>query len=198
MNKQFIPLQQFPREHTVENLFSLAITQKESSTKIVMQSTNLINTAEIPFIVDLLREYLPNVLLTQCFNEGNLPFTLEVRNTEIGHLFEHILLEYLCQLKIAKGFSEAEFSGRTRWNWIKDPRGKFHIRLNCGIEDADILPAAIEKTIELMKLLLQNNQPMLFSRRRFFTSRNGLKNGKRLRRRIKKARKLPEKTPHLL
>src|ERR1700737_3152384 len=126
MSNQFLPLPQTPNERTVENLFTLAIIQRTNFTKIIMQSPNYINTGEIPFIVDQLKEYLPNVLMTQCYNEDNLPFALEVRNTEIGHLFEHILLEYLCQLKIAKGFAKAEFAGRTRWNWIKDPRGKFH------------------------------------------------------------------------
>lgn len=146
---------------------------------------NQITTGNIPFIVEILKEHLPNVLLTQCFNEENLPFRIEVKNTEIGHLFEHILLEYMCQLKIAKGSLQAMYRGRTRWNWVRDPRGKFHISLNCTAEDADILPLAIEKTNELMKIIYDYNQSSLF-RRRVFTSRFGLKNGKRLKRRLSK------------
>jgi len=175
-------------EFSVENLFSLAITQKKTSTKIIMQLlNNQVSTSEIPFIVELLKERLPNVLLTQCFNDQDLPFSIEVRNTELGHLFEHILLEYLCQLKIAKGYQCAVFSGRTKWNWIRDPKGKFHIHLNCGEKDADILPLAVEKTVALMRYVLENKQQQLFPARRFFYSRNGLKNGKRSRKKLSPA-----------
>lgn len=176
------------QDHTIENLFSLNIMQKNSSTKIIMQlHGEEVNTAHIPFIVDLLKMNLPNVLLTKCFNDDNLPFREEVRNTELGHLFEHILLEYLCQLKIAKGHSKASYAGRTRWNWVKDPRGKFHIHLNCGMRDSDILPAAIEKTVTLMKLVMQYEQGSLFPAASLpgayprLSRRNGLKNGRRVK-----------------
>jgi hypothetical protein len=121
-----------------------------------------VNTTHITNIVELLQIYLPNVLQTQCFNYDNLPFTIEVQHTEIGHLFEHVLLEYLCQLKIAKGSQKATFAGRTSWNWIRDPKGKFYISLNCGKKDADILLLAIEKTIQLMKIILQREQRQRF------------------------------------
>ncbi len=140
---------------TIENLFSLAITQRITSTQITMQSlSEHVNTAHLPRVVALLHIHLPTVLQTTCYNDENLPFVREVEQTEIGHLFEHILLEYLCQLKIAKGHSSAVFSARTRWNWVRDPWGKFHIRLSCGQKDADILPIAVEKTIALMRIIM--------------------------------------------
>lgn len=164
------------RHYSVENLFLLAITQQQTKTKIHMQLLSKhLNTSHIPYIEQLLKQHLPNVLLTECFNDDNIPFAIEVKNTEIGHLFEHILLEYLCQLKIAKGFSRAVFAGRTRWNWIRDPKGTFHIHLNCGMQDADILPIALEKTINLMKIILLTKQAPLLPQRRYFYSRNGLK-----------------------
>jgi hypothetical protein len=171
------------RNYSIENYFSLEVLQKTNSTKIFMQLfLNQVNTSNIPFIVEILQENLPNVLLTQCFNDENIPFRIEVRNTELGHLFEHILLEYLCQLKIAKGFATASYAGRTRWNWIKYPHGSFHIQLNCGIRDADILPIAIHKTNELMKTIMQSTQPALFSPSKTSLTQNGLKNGKRMKR----------------
>ncbi len=151
--------------YTVENLFSLAITQRTRSTQITMQVlNNQIHTTKVPSVVRNLKKHCPNVLVTQCFNEENLPFIKEVKNTETGHLFEHILLEYLCQLKIAKGHDEAIFEGRTSWNWVRDPRGKFYIRLTCGRKDADILPIAMEKTIALMKIVMQTNHQPIVSR----------------------------------
>lgn len=167
----------------IPHFFSLSIEQKNESTSITMQVHGQhINTARIPSIVDLLQFYLPNVLRTQCFNDEGLPFEIEVKNTEMGHLFEHILLEYLCQLKIAKGYQSASFAGRTKWNWIKDPKGKFHISLNCGTKDKDILHPAISKTISLMKIVLQSNRYVSKNTESIHIARNGLKNGKRLRR----------------
>lgn len=169
------------QEYFVESLFSLHILQKTSSTKITMQSFGEhVHTGHIPFIDEVLREHLPSVLLTQCYNDEELPFAQEVKDTEIGHLFEHILLEYLCQLKIAKGSSQAVFSGRTSWNWIKDPKGKFHINLTCGVKDSDILPIALEKTIKLMKIVLSSEQEQFFSTMKVRMPRNGLKNGKKV------------------
>src|SRR4051812_9400342 len=117
--------QLYSEKYSVENLFSLAIIQRNSSTNIMMQILNSpISTSRIPSVVEVLREHLPNVLMTQCFNDENLPFVVEVRNTETGHLFEHILLEYLCQLKIAKGHRRASYVGRTTWNWLRYPKGR--------------------------------------------------------------------------
>ena len=150
-----------------------------TSTKITMDLLyNQLNTAEIPYLMDVLQENLPSVLFTKCYNDLDLPFKDEVRNTEIGHLFEHILLEYLCQQKIAKGARTATYAGRTRWNWHRDPLGRFHIHLNCGRKDADILPIALESTVSLMKLVLGYKQP-LFINNANLTAQNGLKNGER-------------------
>lgn len=180
---QLIPtnaLQPETQQFLVENLFSLDVIQKQTTTRIVMQMLyNQVNTRDIPHIVELLQAYCPNVLMTQCFNDDGFPFSVEVKHTEIGHLFEHILLEYLCQEKIAKGADEASYSGNTKWNWIKDPRGKFHIRLSCGMKDADILPTALTKTIDLMKIILAYHQSPLFINRPLSGPRNGLKNGSR-------------------
>lgn len=183
MSESILP--RAPLEYHIEKLFSLQILQKTTSTKIIMQSHHkYLHTEHIPFIDELLRKHLPTVLLTKCFNGKNLPFAVEVKSTEIGHLFEHILLEYLCQLKIAKGADSAVFSGRTSWNWIKDPRGKFHIHLTCGKKDADIFPYALEKTINLMQIIMGIEQPPLFSTITKKPISAGLKNGKRRKRKV--------------
>lgn len=172
-------LQPETQKYFVENLFSLAIVQKRTSTKITMDLLyNQLNTSEIPFLVEMLQQKLPSVLLATCYNDLGLPFNVEVRNTEIGHLFEHILLEYLCQHKIAKGARQATFAGRTKWNWKRDPFGRFHIHLSCGKKDSDILPPALEKTVSLMKVILGYEQP-LFITEAALAAQNGLKNGER-------------------
>lgn len=171
-------LQPAKQQYLVENLFSLAITQKRTSTQITMDLLyNRLNTEEMPAIVSLLKKNLPSVLSTICYNDKNLPFHKEVKNTEIGHLFEHIMLEYLCQHKMAKGARSATYIGKTKWNWTRDPMGRFHIHLTCGMKDADILPLAIENTVSLMKLIMDNNPQPLFVNEIVPDQENGLKNG---------------------
>jgi len=175
MNNQTLS---FPQEYLIKEYFSLSIKQKVTTTTIVMQLlNNEVNTSTIPATVHLLQMHLPSVLRTTCYNDNDIPFHIEVKQTEIGHLFEHILLEYLCQLKIAKGFRRATFSGRTRWNWIKDPRGKFHIRVTCGAKDSGIFPLAIKKTIRLMKIILQSGEDQQIAQQLLTGASNGIKNG---------------------
>lgn len=181
--------------YNIENSFSLFIQQNTSCAIIKMLLLkDPINTAEIPYTFDILEYFLPSVLTTECFNDQNLPFCQEVKKTEIGHLFEHILLEYMCQLKINKGCKSATYAGRTKWNWERDPRGVFHIRINCTHKDADIFPLALNKSILLMRTILRHNQP-LSTPDTLYTRPNedvpatpsstqwqaGLKNGKKLK-----------------
>lgn len=142
----------------LNTFFSLNIKKSLHNTLITMNLfIPVMNTAHIPHTYALLKKMLPTILMSKCFNEENLPFSQEVKKTEIGHLFEHILLEYLCELKLAKGYSEAVYAGRTNWNWKVDPYGTFHIIIDAGSEDTDILPEALERSINLLKIILQEN-----------------------------------------
>lgn len=143
-----------------DDFFTLDIVYAQRSTKIDMHlSTSFVTTQPLPQTYTLLTEHLPSILMSKCFNDENLPFAIEVKQTEIGHLFEHILLEYMCQLKMLKGYDNATYSGRTYWNWVRDPKGTFHIVVKSGVKDADIFPVAIDKSIQLLKTILNSIQP---------------------------------------
>jgi hypothetical protein len=148
---------------SVDDLFSLMIQHQINSTQIIMKLfTPTVNTKDIPWTFPLLQKNLPAVLQSMCFNEEKLPFAIEVRRTEIGHLFEHILLEYLCEEKLLKGCNEAMFSGRTKWNWERDPWGMFHITIKMPLSDTDIFSPALEKSIRLLKTIIRN-EPQISS-----------------------------------
>lgn len=143
--------------YSVEDLFSLSVQHNIQNTLITMTLfIPTVSTKDMPWTYTILERHLPSILRSTCFNEEKLPFSTEVRRTEIGHLFEHILLEYLCQEKLLKGFDKAVFSGNTQWNWKRDPRGMFHIYINMHYSDTDIFPPALEKTIDLAKIILRN------------------------------------------
>jgi len=169
--------------YEIKNTFSLKIKQNSKSAKIkMMMLREPINTQDIPHTLKIVENHLPTVLTTQCFNEDRIPFHQEIKSTEIGHLFEHILLEYMCQLKINNGHENAEFTGRTRWNWECDPRGLFHIHINSNKEDFEILSLALEKSIALLKKILSVKSETTIHDNQLnkeYLNYTGLKNGKR-------------------
>ncbi|MDP3987685.1 MAG: hypothetical protein Q8P80_00915 [Candidatus Levybacteria bacterium] len=141
------------------DFFSLTINKKRLKTLITMRlHTNTINTSEIPYTTSILEKFLPNVLKSVCYNDEKLPFHEEVKRTEIGHLFEHILLEYLCRFKASKGFKNVEFSGVTNWNWEKHPRGTFHIRINAASEIKNIFPQALLESSNLLRIIMETSR----------------------------------------
>ena len=140
------------------NYFFLTAESNRKNTKINMQVTSpIVNTRDLPLTYDILRSFLPSILQCQCFNDEQIPFYREVRHTEIGHLFEHILLEYLCEEKLAVGFNRAEYSGVTNWNWQKEPWGNFHITITAPDRDFVLLKSAISKSIPLLTSIIESN-----------------------------------------
>jgi len=136
--------------------YTLNIKLNKTNIKLFMQlHIAIVNTLYLPHTYSVLKKQLPNVLLSQCFNDDELPFSKEVRRTEIGHLFEHVLLEYLCLEKISRGSKRATFSGNTNWNWREETRGSFHIKISAGLKDTHILAAALEKTVILVNTIVQ-------------------------------------------
>ncbi len=137
--------------------FQLSLRHRVQTLRMIMNcNTPILSTYQLLKTSGILKKRLPTVLLTECFNEHSLPFKTEVKNTEIAHLFEHILLEYLCLEKIAAGFSSASFSGRTHWNWLKYPRGSFFISITMEKTDLQFLPLSLQKSILLLEEILNS------------------------------------------
>lgn len=112
------------------------------------------HTKQLPLTHSILEDYLPQVLHNECFNDSNLPFREEVKNTEIGHLFEHIILEYLCQIKVKNGHRKASFTGVTEWDWKRDTKGTYHIKIKMNKKDRMFLESALNESINLLNKIL--------------------------------------------
>jgi hypothetical protein len=138
--------------------YHLTIEYHKSKTLISMQAFSGVETTDdLPAAIRVLKQKLPNIFTSQCFNDQNLSFFEEAQHTEIGHLFEHILLEHLCATKAALGFDMVEFAGVTRWNWHKNPRGSFSIEISANQEDRIIFNEALKKTIHLMNQIFEES-----------------------------------------
>lgn len=141
-----------------ENLFLLDINQGLKETGIRMKLfTNYVSTQSLPNTHTTLERFLPSILESKCFNDENLSFDQEVKSTEIGHLFEHILLEYLSKLKSFYDNENIAFSGITTWDWTRDEHGVFHIKISAGAREAHIFEEALEKSIELVNKIVKTH-----------------------------------------
>ena len=143
------------------NLYTLLVRHHKTHTRIRMRLLiPHVNTRHFPHTSQLLQSYLPSIFRSSCYNDEELPFPKEVVSTELGHLFEHILLEYLCILQLESGLDTASYEGRTNWNWVRDPRGTFHITIHTNEEEIPIFKEALTRTMTLMNIILDENSDL--------------------------------------
>lgn len=110
-------------------------------------------TSYYPHMYKVLLKEIPDVLRTECFNENNLSFKQEVLNTELGHLFEHILIQKMSDIKMEKG-EYTTFDGRTSWDWKANSYGTYNIWLNLVVGDRIDFNKALFETIEIFNKVI--------------------------------------------
>lgn len=149
------------------SFFGLLVNTSEHLTEITMEMfVPVFDTKRIPVISSILESRLPSVFHSACFNDYGLSFRKEVENTEVGHLFEHILLEYLSHLKSDFGFEDSVHNGLTKWNWFEDKRGVFHITIDAGVKDSEVLQLAIHQSVKLLSDILKTIPADIIRKRR--------------------------------
>lgn len=137
--------------------FTLIYRSSENLTLINMQLlTKSVSTKNFPKTNLILKKFLPTIFKHKCFNYKRRSFYTEAKQTEIGHLFEHIILEYLLSLSQTLKKS-AVFKGKTNWDWTKNSWGSFDIYLNIGKSDKKIFELALAKSIFLINFILSSN-----------------------------------------
>jgi hypothetical protein len=136
------------------DFFSLSVSYDSHATYIQMQVFSpTINTASLPHTYHILDRFFPDFKASACVNTSNIPFDKEVRSTEIGHLFEHILLSYIYKAKREQGKKRVKVTGETSWNWYQYPTGFFSITITLGAKERSILFFALAKTIHLIEYI---------------------------------------------
>ncbi len=141
---------------TYENpQFSLAVEEGFPQTNIVFTSlTPVLRTGFLPATLAILKEQLPGVLATKCHNDGGWGFEREVEDTEIGHLFEHILIQNISEFRESYLMEDSKITGETQWDWTRDAKGIFNIRICSESPYDQVLTEAIEKSISIVNLIL--------------------------------------------
>lgn len=138
--------------------YNLKLALKQNYLKLTMQLDGMpYTTHKMPHVTEILKARLPSIFRCRCFNNEHLPFSQEMKKTEIGHLYEHVMLEYLARLLSAKGIKQSKVKGVTTWNWHREKPGTFHIKINVGEMEAALIDEAIYKTDRLFKHLINED-----------------------------------------
>ncbi|OGC97983.1 hypothetical protein A2701_02950 [Candidatus Amesbacteria bacterium RIFCSPHIGHO2_01_FULL_47_34] len=116
-----------------------------------------VHTGEFPDTLKLIKTYLPQALDCMCSNSQNLPFRQKVRDTAIGHLFEHLLLAYIYRDRSACPPVLPAVCGYTHWDWNRHPRGSFDITISLPRTHSSLLIPAVGRAVSLTDRILSSN-----------------------------------------
>ena len=83
-----------------------------------------LRTSDVPDAVPRILRLLPGLRGHYCDNDAGRSFPDELADTELAHLLEHASLEVM-----AMAGSPAGLAGSTSWDFARDGRGVFRVRL---------------------------------------------------------------------
>jgi hypothetical protein len=107
-------------------------------------------TSHFPHLPRQLFRMLPRLGRHNCHNDNGKSFRQECKDTEIAHLFEHLILELQLQ---AQQNSSDFLSGVTEWNWQVDPRGRYRVSVDY---ENELLAVACIRMAERIMAALDN------------------------------------------
>ena len=115
--------------------------------RLVFAPSEPLRTSEVPGLTAAAIVALPGLRGHRCDNGAGLSFADELVDTELAHLFEHAALE----LMVMAG-SSLQLRGDTSWDFARDGRGTFHVRVEYG--DEAIASAALAFAAGLVGALM--------------------------------------------
>lgn len=107
-----------------------------------------LRTCEVPGLADRLLDVLPGLKGHRCDNGSGMTFPEELRDTEIAHAVEHATLELM-----AMAGSPVTLRGETSWDFSRDGRGVFRLRL--AYDDSAVALGALKSAVTLVDALVR-------------------------------------------
>lgn len=133
------------------NNFRVTGMQMAEKVMLVQEIYNpAIYTKDLPATVEVLSKNVPSIFANRCYNGRKFSFKKEVENTEVGHLFEHLILECLKILAFGK-YGKADFKGQTFWDWKTEKERKFNIVVYSDQNYKDIFEIALKRAVVIME-----------------------------------------------
>lgn len=95
------------------------------TTRFTIRFPHRLYSSQVPRIAERLLQSLPSLAEHRCQNRNGLPFVEELEDSELGHVFEHVVLELLADRGVYT-------RGQTTWNWDRDPIGTYQVTISTG------------------------------------------------------------------
>lgn len=107
-------------------VLEIALRPEQRRIHLILEMTDpdLFMTSQVPQLPRHLFRLLPRMRRHTCHNDCGKTFHQECRETEIAHLFEHIILELQLQ---AQQEPTDLLRGETEWDWQIDPKGRYRV-----------------------------------------------------------------------
>lgn len=112
-----------------------------------VDGAQMMRTSSIPGLAERALEILPTLERHLCDNPASRPFAEEIADTEIPHLFEHVIMEIM-----ALAGSPRTLRGQTRWDFRRDGRGVF--RVSVEYDDDLVCLGSIKLANQVMQHLI--------------------------------------------
>lgn len=114
---------------------------------IGVDGEHMMRTSSTPGLTGRVLEILPTLEKHLCENPAGRSFAEELADTEIPHLFEHVVMEIM-----ALAGSPRTLRGQTRWDFRRDGRGVF--RVSVEYDDDLVCLGSIKLADQVMRHLL--------------------------------------------
>ncbi|MCE5203937.1 MAG: hypothetical protein ABFC80_03635 [Coriobacteriales bacterium] len=108
-------------------------------------------TATAPDVPERALRLLPDLEKHFCHNGSGRTFAEEIRDTEVPHLFEHVVMEIMAQAG-----SPRSLKGETSWDFRRDGKGVF--RVSVEYDDDLVCLGSIKLANQVMGYLLDGGE----------------------------------------
>ena len=118
---------------------------------VQVESARAMRTSLDETIAERALAVLPGLASHRCFNDAGRPFAEEIADTEVPHLFEHVVLELM-----AEAGSPRSLKGETAWDFKRDGRGVFRVSLE--YDDDLVCLGAIKIADRAVRYILEGGE----------------------------------------
>lgn len=131
-----------------------SVTVRTDRVDVIVQveRAQVMRTSADPSIADRALAVLPGLANHRCHNDVGRTFAEEIGDTELPHLFEHVVLELM-----AEAGSPRSLKGETAWDFKRDGRGVFRVSLE--YDDDLVCLGAIKIADRVMRFVLEGGGP---------------------------------------
>lgn len=126
---------------------SVSVLEDRVDVIVTLEGAEPLRTTQSGPVADRALGVLPGLARHRCENDEGRSFAEELPDTEVAHLFEHVVLELM-----AEAGSPRSLRGETVWDFRMNGRGVFHVSLE--YDDDLVCLGAIKSAAHLMGYLL--------------------------------------------